>query len=168
MRLCIREAAPDDALAMLSYVEQISRETDFLSFGPGEFGMDENQERSFLKSCMESANQLFLIGLVDDRIVSSVMFMGNPRKREQHTGLLGLAVLKEFWSNGIASAMMAELISWAGQSPIVTKLQLKVRTDNDRAIKLYERDGFSIEGTITRDFCVDGRYFDHHLMSRDV
>ena len=37
--LLIREAAPDDARAVLDYVEDVSRESDYLSFGPGELGL---------------------------------------------------------------------------------------------------------------------------------
>ena len=35
--LVIREAAIEDAHVVLDYIESISAESDFLSFGPGEF-----------------------------------------------------------------------------------------------------------------------------------
>ena len=48
------------------------------------------------------------------------------------------------------------LIDWAEVSGIVNKLNLKVRTDNTHAIALYRSKGFVVEGTIFRDFYVDG------------
>ena len=45
--LVIREVAPEDAGAILAYLEEISGESDFLNFGPGEFDMNETQEREY-------------------------------------------------------------------------------------------------------------------------
>jgi len=42
--LVIREAAAEDARALLTYVEAVSGESDFLSFGPGEFELTEAEE----------------------------------------------------------------------------------------------------------------------------
>jgi hypothetical protein len=39
--LLIREAAVADARALLDYIKAISAESDFLTFGPGEFGLAE-------------------------------------------------------------------------------------------------------------------------------
>ena len=36
--LIIREAVPDDAPRVMAFAEATSRESDFISFGPGEFG----------------------------------------------------------------------------------------------------------------------------------
>jgi RimJ/RimL family protein N-acetyltransferase len=60
--------------------------------------------------------------------------------------------------------MLDALIEWARGTGIVTKINLRVRTDNRRAIRLYESKEFEIEGTIRRDIRVDGAYFDHHVM----
>jgi hypothetical protein len=37
--LTIREAEKEDAGRALDYLEEISAETDYLTFGPGEYGM---------------------------------------------------------------------------------------------------------------------------------
>ena len=47
----------------------------------------------------------------------------------------------------------------------VTRIELTVRVDNDRARRLYERAGFELEGTNRRAFCVDGEYFDSYAMA---
>jgi RimJ/RimL family protein N-acetyltransferase len=45
---------------------------------------------------------------------------------------------------------------------------LRVRTDNQRAILLYERKGFAKEGTIRKEILLDGKYFDHHWMGLEL
>ena len=66
--------------------------------------------------------------------------------------------------NATPSQVAQKLIEWAKTSGVVTKINLRVRTDNPRAIALYERKGFTFEGTIRRELLIDGVYYDHHLM----
>jgi len=57
-KLFIREAAGIDAADLLKYIGQISGETDFLTFGPGEFKMTEDEERFYLDKCLQAENCL--------------------------------------------------------------------------------------------------------------
>ena len=75
-----------------------------------------------------------------------------------------MSVRKDHWGLGIGSLMLDALLDWAKQSGIVTKINLRVRTDNERAIRLYTSKGFAMEGTIHRAVFLDGQYFDHHCM----
>jgi hypothetical protein len=95
--LTIREADPDDARAILAYVESVSGESEFLSFGPGEFNLSEADERAFLHKCRESENGIFLIGLIGDTVVSALTFEAGRRSRVRHSGEFGLSVRKACW-----------------------------------------------------------------------
>ena len=166
--LIIRDAIPDDASSILTFVESLSGQTDYLSFGPGEFGYTEAQERAFIRNSEISANALFLIAFIDDALVGILTFVGGERPRVQHAGELGLMVPKAHWGNGIGSLLLDTLIRWAEEGGVVTKLNLRVGTRNARAIALYERKGFVLEGTVTRSAKIGGTYFDSHLMGRKI
>jgi RimJ/RimL family protein N-acetyltransferase len=166
--LLIRQAEVGDARAVLDYVNAISGESDFLSFGPGEFDLTEPEEEEFLRKCRATDNQLYIIGLIDDVPVASLSFAGGRRPRLRHSGEFGISVRKEYWGLGIGSLMLDALIEWARRSGIVKKINLRVRTDNARAIRLYESHAFVIEGTISRQMVLDGRYYDHHWMGLDL
>ena len=79
--LVIREAAAQDARAVLDYVEGVSGETDFLSFGPGEFELTEAEEEGVLRKYRNSDNQLYILGLIDDTVVSTLSFSAGLRPR---------------------------------------------------------------------------------------
>ena len=87
--LLIREAMVEDARAVLDYIEDISSESDFLSFGPGEFELTEAEEEDFLRKCRDLDNQLYIVGLIDDTVVSTLAFSAGPRPRVRHSGEFG-------------------------------------------------------------------------------
>jgi RimJ/RimL family protein N-acetyltransferase len=166
--LLIREVAVEDARALLDYVERISGESDFLSFGPGEFELTEPEEQEFIHKCLASDNQLFILGSIDDTIVAILNFSGGRRPRVRHSGEFGMSVRKQYWGLGIGSLMLDTLIDWAKGTRIVKKINLRVRTDNQRAIRLYKRKGFAKEGTSRKEILLDGKYFDHHWMGLEL
>ncbi|MCE1196679.1 GNAT family N-acetyltransferase [bacterium] len=161
----IRPAKPSDAPALIAYVEEVCAESDNLTFGPGEFGMTLSQEMDFLRAVAAADNQVYLLGLVGGRIVAALNFAGGKRPRTRHSGEFGISVRREFWGLGASSAMLDALVAWAGRGGIVRKIGLRVRTDNERAIALYERKGFVREGTLRAELAVGDVLYDLHAMA---
>ena len=86
----------------------------------------------------------------------------------RHVGELGMSVVKAYWGQGVGSLLLDTLLSWARQTDIVRKINLRVRSDNGRAVALYERKGFVVEGTLTKEMFVDGEYYDLLAMGRSL
>lgn len=166
--LLIREATAEDARAVLDYIEISSGESGFLSFGPGEFELSEAEEENVLYRYHDSDNQLYILGLIEDTIVATLIFSAGRRSRIRHSGEFSMSVRKQFWGLGIGSFMLDTLIDWAKGTHIVKKINLRVRTDNQRAIVLYKGEGFVIEGTIRKEIFLDGMYFDHYWMGLEL
>ncbi len=167
-KLFIREAAGIDASDLLKYLERISGETDFLTFGPGEFRMTEDEERFYLDKCLQAENCLYLLALVDNEICGTLSFEAGIRPRNRHTGEFGVTVLEKYWGNGIATVLIRALIEWAENGGIIKKINLRVRTDNRRAVLLYEKLGFIIEGKIIKELMINQKYYDHYWMGLEL
>lgn len=166
--ISIREATALDAKEMLAYIHTISGESDFLTFGEGEFNMSVEQEEAFLNQFLKQDNALFIIAELDGKIVGNLSFAGGAMSRIAHTGELGVSVLKQYWGRGIGTALMDYLISWCKETGIIRKVNLKVRSDNHMAIYIYKKLGFQEEGLITREFYVDGRFYDSVVMGLGI
>lgn len=162
--ILIREAVSEDAGDLVAYVEQISGESDFLGFGPGEFGISVEEEEGILEDYRRSENKLYLIAKIADEIVGTISYEAGSRPRMVHCCGIGMSVRQDHWNQGVGSALLDELVKRCQSGGVIKKINLRVRTDNERAIHLYKKKGFKLEGTITMDTCVDGRYYDHHLM----
>lgn len=165
--LLVREAEKNDAPALLDHIRAIAAESDFLTFGPGEFEPTVAQERDVLRRFHESEGQIYLVGELDDRIVAALSFVAGHRPRTRHSGELGLSVRKPHWGLGIGASMLDAFLAWAGENHIV-KVNLRVRTDNRRAMRLYERRGFVHEGTLRKEIYLDGRYYDLYWLGLDL
>lgn len=72
-------------------------------------------------------------------------------------------VSKQYWSMGIGSKIIKYVIDWARNNEIL-KLRLQVRIDNERAIGLYKKLGFVVEGEIKGAMKIRGQYFTDYLM----
>lgn len=164
----IRKARSTDAKEILDYVNIISSESDFLTFGQGEFIMSLEQEEKFLENAYMQNNALYIIAIIDKKIVGTLNFSAGTRPRIAHTGEFGVSVLKEYWGNGIGTELIKYMLEWGKQSEIVRKINLKVRRDNFSAIHLYKKMGFVQEGVLTRDLQINGTFYDSILMGYTI
>jgi putative acetyltransferase len=108
-----------------------------------------------------------LVAVVQDRVVGMLgvhTFPNRPRRR--HVGSIGLCVHDEWQGKGIGTALMQAGLELADKWLNLTRLELEVYTDNEPAIRLYERFGFEHEGTLRQHAFRDGRYVDSHMMGR--
>lgn len=166
--LLIRQAEGSDAPAVLAYIDMISRESDFLTFGPGEFSLTQEEETRYLEKCRSADNCLFLLALIEGSIVGSLTFEAGNRPRLRHAGEFGISVLKAYWGLGVASALIDALLEWSRAGGTIKKIKLRVRADNHRAIALYERKGFVVEGTLKKEIFLDGVYYDNLCMGLEI
>ena len=81
---------------------------------------------------------------------------GTPASRDGRCGRLART------RHRIAPAAAALQAAWHRE---MTRIELTVRVDNERARRLYERFGFKVEGRCRRHMFVDGRYEDGYLMA---
>lgn len=163
MKYTIRNVIPEDASNLIDYLSLISGESDNLTFGPGELKISVEDETKFIENAIKSRHQYLIIAEIGGLVIGTLNFIGGTKPRLAHSGEFGVSVLKEYWGNGIAYKMISLLIKWARENK-VTKINLIVREDNEKAINLYKKLGFEIEGLIRRRFFIDGEYYNSYQM----
>ena len=158
--LALRQARPENARAIMDYVEEVCGESNYLTFGPGEFGYTEEQETELLQGYLQADNQLYMVAEIGDEIVGSLSFAGGRRSRMRHCGEFGMSVRRSEWRKGIGAILLDAFIQWARDGGIIKKISLRVRTDNPGAVELYHRRGFVLEGTHPREIFIEGIFYD--------
>jgi RimJ/RimL family protein N-acetyltransferase len=84
---------------------------------------------------------------------------------QRHSGTLGMGIVAGYRGQGIGGDLLATTLADADALGL-TRIELRVRTDNAPAIRLYERSGFSVEGTCRRYLHANGAYHDALIMAR--
>jgi putative acetyltransferase len=107
-----------------------------------------------------------LVACVGDEVVGQIGVDTSHRPRRKHVGQLGMAVRDDWQGKGIGSALMRAAVDLADRWLNLERLELEVYTDNEPAVRLYQKFGFVIEGTLARFAFRDGRYVDAYLMAR--
>ncbi|PEP48807.1 GNAT family N-acetyltransferase [Bacillus pseudomycoides] len=162
----VRSAMDKDANDLSKLRLQIDGETENLDREEGEGFIDTTRFEEIIKTDTESPRNLFLVAVVNDRIVGFSRCEGVYLKRVSHKVEFGVCVLKEFWGYRIGKNLLKESISWADANSI-KKMTLNVLETNDKAIKLYEKLGFEIEGVLKNDKrLADGKYYNTIIMGR--
>jgi RimJ/RimL family protein N-acetyltransferase len=160
----VRRATLGDAEKLLILRRALFVETSLMLWEPAEFVATAAEEGGFVQRLSERTNCMLLVALDESKVVGFLAAMGGERNRLRHSALLALGVLRAYWSQGVASHMLSKTISWAPGAGI-KRLELTVHTANSRAVALYQRHGFEIEGTTRSSLRVNGVYTDEYLMS---
>jgi RimJ/RimL family protein N-acetyltransferase len=162
--LKISNAIQDDAEEILEYANKIGGESIYLGYTANNFPFTLEFFEKQINSAYESTRDILIIGKLDDKIVSTASIRSECSDLKSHIGNLGISVLKNYWNNGIASLMMKELINWVQINKEIKKLSLEVFSDNIRAINLYKKFNFEIEGTLKHNYQVENKFYDALIM----
>ncbi|WP_068774951.1 GNAT family N-acetyltransferase [Paenibacillus sp. FJAT-26967] len=162
----IRSAAGKDAKELSELRVQIDGETENLDRERGEAFIDPSGFEHIIQEDSGNRRSLFLVAVAEGRIVGFSRCEGNDLKRFSHKVEFGVCVSNDYWGYGIGKNLLKESISWADSNG-VKKITLNVLETNDKAIKLYSKLGFEIEGLLKKDKLLsDGKYYDTVMMGR--
>ena len=94
----IREAVPDDAENMISYLNQVGGESDYLLYGENEFNVPIEGVKRKLAMSKDSQNSIVLIALEKEKIIARAEIDGYYPARIRHRAKFSISVRKEYWN----------------------------------------------------------------------
>lgn len=159
--LHIRRAEPDDWPALY---EMFSSPNVF----PGTLQLPYPSRETWRRRLAEPGEgDYYLVAEVGGEVVGMISVHTFPnRPRRRHAGAVGISVRDEWQGRGVGAALMRAGIDLADNWLNLTRLELEVYTDNEAAVRLYERFGFEREGTLRQYALRDGRLVDSYAMAR--
>jgi putative acetyltransferase len=157
--LLIRPVRAEDAEPL----NELRRRDAVAEFIPSFSSERESATRKYLDSF--GPNDHVFVAELDGRVVGQAGLHVREGKL-RHSAWVGLAVHDGFSGRGIGRALMEKLIDLADRWLGLTRVDLVVVANNTRAIGLYEKLGFVLEGTQRKASYFDGRYWDVLCMAR--
>ena len=140
----IREAVADDAEALRAFFADLAAERL-----PQVFDLSRvpsvDQEREFIKRIDADATSVLFVAAAGDAIVGMLDFHGYQLSQRAHSGWLGMAVSRGRREADVGTRLLEAAIAWVTDHSY-RRVELSVFANNPRALRLYERQGFVIEG----------------------
>ena len=169
MEINIRKAVPDDAPKIIEYMNALLQNSEsYLEMSRGEFKHTVEEEKSFLDYAGKSGNSVFLLAEDDGEIVGSLVCVGSERIKTKHNTMLGITVKEEYRNKGIGSRLLEFAINWAKETGVVKRIELHVFNTNGRAIHLYKKYGFTIEGEKQKAIKINDEYINEIIMALHI
>jgi putative acetyltransferase len=164
MTITVRRARVDDAAA-------IARLMDDRAVYPGlmqmPYASEETQRARLVDSLAPGKADVLLVAERGGEIVGSCgMHPAGASPRRRHVMALGISVRADAQGQGVGSALMQAMCDYADRWIGLLRLELCVYVDNERAIALYRRFGFEVEGRHRGYVLRDGAFVDAFAMAR--
>ncbi len=113
-------------------------------------------------------NVFAYVALIDGEIVGNLGFEVSTSPRRRHVASFGMGVKDDVQGKGVGSALLATVIDLADNWLNLKRIEITVYTDNERAIRLYKKFGFEIEGESKAYAFRNGEFVSAYHMARLV
>lgn len=160
--ICV--AGPPDAAALLELKRRLDQETSFMMFEPDERDSSAMDLAAELGQAARSQNSVVIVADAGDYLAGYVELTGGLLRRSRTTAYVVLGVLARAAGQGLGTALLRQARDWAAAHGL-HRLELTVMAHNTRAIRLYERMGFAVEGRRAECLIVDGQFVDELHMA---
>ena len=108
----------------------------------------------FIRNSFNDENRTYAIVDINDEYVGSISLKHidmNDKNAE-----FAIAIRDKYRGKGYGTKAVNELFEVAFKEIGLNKIYLNVLSDNDNAIKLYEKVGFKYEGELKKHICING------------
>ena len=167
----IRAATAEDVDALVA-IESLPPEDGDLSFRHESARPPEHRRSGlghWVRWHRDEPGMLCLVAIVNDAVVGYLNFGHTKDQYHQHRGVLDMFLIREWRGQGVGSALIDSLLTWATKNAQIEIVGLNVISANEGAMRLYEKYGFVEEGRLRRAIRLpNGDYADEVLMSKHL
>ena len=110
MEIEIREIEVEDYRELLDFMKKVKGETNFLLGYPDEIKLSYEDEKEHIKKVKSSETSNHFVATKNNKMIGCISFNGNTARKMRHYGTIGISVLKEYWSRGVATVLLEKLI----------------------------------------------------------
>ncbi len=166
----IRSPKDEDIQGMLDYLYISAGETDFILRYPEECSKyTAESEKVLFDRINQSDNEAMLVCVIDGKIAGNCQITWTEKIKTRHRASVAIALLSEFWNQGIGTRLLQELIHIAEENEHIMQIELEFVEKNNRARALYEKMGFRITGVKPNAIRLkDGTLLNEYSMIREI
>ena len=166
----LRSPREEDIPGTLDYLLKSAGETEFILRYPEECGRYTPEgEKALFEQKNASPYEAMIVCLVEGKIVGNCEIAFRKSFKTRHRSSVAIALLRDYWNQGIGTRMFQELIRLAQENPYARQIELEFVEGNVRARHLYEKLGFRITGVIPNAILLrDGTLLNEYMMIKTL
>jgi len=164
-RIVLRQAGCEDSEGIISVIKTNAPDRSYVLMEL--YGTKPDAVKKYICS-MDFDKNLLLVALADDTVVgalSGIQMDQGKRPETAHILNIGLHIITAYRGLGIGSQMLRFAIDWAKKRGF-KKLEANIFTTNKRSLHVFERAGFSEEGTRQKRIRIGKQYIDEVLVGK--
>jgi len=167
--IVFRYISIEDHKAMADYINTLSNEKTFITF-QGEQMTYEGEQKFVIGELrnIENHKSVMILALHNEKIIGASGIDLKPRV-ENHVGVFGITIAKEFRGDGIGKMFMRVVIEEAIKNLTGMRIIiLGVFANNPIAQSLYKKMGFTIYGNLPLGIKYREGFIDHPEMYLNI
>ena len=163
--LIIRPVDLEDARSIIQLYQALDSESDFMLFGKDERIMTVQSIRKQIGVWKKSLQSNMFVGILNGQFAGFILINGGPPPRASHRASLDIGVRQAFHGKNVGVSLMEKAQAYAIETNI-QRIELSVTENNSRAISLFKKMGYTIEGTRTNSLKVNGELINEFYMAK--
>lgn len=163
----LREIVVNDYQVFNELYKAIESESDFMLYEKDERKTTDNQQKVFLEKLASDASSTIVLAEVDCRIVGFIGIINEGPNKKKFSRYVAMGLLKDFHGKKIGSLLMESCVEFCRKQN-VKRIELTVVKDNQKAISLYKKFGFEIEGIKKNSLYINDTFVDEYFMARTI
>jgi RimJ/RimL family protein N-acetyltransferase len=161
-RWTLRPGRPTDGRALARLFANVRAEGRWLITTPG--AVSEPSEAFWIGELIRAEESLVLVAEADGEVIGNVLVSVDRGRATEHIGVLSICIAADWRDVGIGTELVAGAQAWTRERGL-RKLSLGVFPDNERAISVYEKQGFVREGVWRQQYRSGDNFRDELLMA---
>lgn len=163
----IRSIETDDARSFINLQEEIFAETTFNYFEPNEQALSVQKVRKLMAEWRKQKNATIQLCIFNGLFAGYSILQGNTASKTKHISTIQIAVKQDFANKGVGTALLNDAEKWAKENEI-ERLEASIMLTNQRALSLFEKQGYNNEGTRIKAVKVNDAYVDELYFSKFI
>jgi RimJ/RimL family protein N-acetyltransferase len=161
----IRAIRESDSEQFLLLGKALDEETQFMMLEPGERTLTIEEQTERIKGALSRDNQMIFVAEDERQLVGFLGAYGGNFRRNRHSAYIVIGIRQSFAGQGIGKQLFEALEKWAVDHDL-HRLELTVMCHNERAIRLYQKMGYKIEGVKQDSLWINGEFVNEYYMAK--
>lgn len=162
--MIIRIATKEDAKQILVVMND-AENSGFMLANPGERNLKPESIANIIGNVNSASKSGFFVAEEDGILLGYMIARGEGLERIKHRASIVIGVHSNSRGKGVGAALFEHVFEWASQNKL-HRIELTVIESNERALGLYKKMGFEVEGIRKNALFIDGQYVNEIYMGK--